>query len=98
MLKRVTWTLNEMCLHCYNCYPKVRIKSTYKSSRGGNDAVKELPCKGALHVYKAKVNSVHFNQNLSPKMFPQTTEAPKLAAVIKSEHLCPICFAESLEL
>lgn len=31
-------------------------------------------------------------------MFPQTTEAPKLAAVIKSEHLCPICFAESLEL
>lgn len=31
-------------------------------------------------------------------MFPQTTEAPKLAAVIKNEHLCPICFAESLEL
>lgn len=87
-----------MCLHYYNCYLKFRIKSTCKSSRGGHDPVKELPYKGALHVYKAKVNFVHFNQNLSPKVSPQTTEAPMLAAVITSEHWCPICFAESLEL
>lgn len=52
-------------------------------------------------MYKAEINSFHFNQKFIPppkKNSPQATEAPMLTAVIRSEHLCPICFTESLEL
>lgn len=51
-------------------------------------------------MYKAEINSFHFNQKFiqKKKKTPQATEAPMLTAVIRSEHLCPICFTKSLEL